>query len=165
MKKTSLVVLKTTQPLFWEGEGFTPNQVYRCLTPIENESDSYLINAFWFTQAEFDLYFEFAHERVMRDWTELGFVKEGKPITFKEFKEYMDMHTYGKQTNNMRLGYVGIPRKNQYKFIPVGYDNKAIQLKNLYEKHYKETIEGNMIYLDAFKITLGCQGVSLSYKQ
>lgn len=162
MKKTNLVVLKTTQPLFWEGQGFTPNQVYRCLTPIETESDSYMINAFWFTQSEFDLYFEFAHERVMRDWTELGFVKEGKAITFKAFKEYMDIRTYGKQTYNLRIGYVGIPKEKYYKFYPIEYGNKQLQLRQMYEM-YKYIIEENMYYLDNKFIQFGTFGISISY--
>lgn len=163
MTRNNLVVLKTTEPLFWETEGFELNHVYRCLTPIETESDSYLINAFWFTQEEFDLYFEFAYDRIMRDWTELGFVKDGKAISFKEFKEYMDMVTYGKQNNNVRLGFVGVPKVKQFKFYPVGYDNKAIQLKQLYERHYKMTIDGDMVYVDAFKIKMGCNGIPISY--
>lgn len=162
MKKTSLVVLKTTQPLFWEGEGFTPNQVYRCLTPIENESDSYMINAFWFTQAEFDLYFEFAHERVMRDWTELGLVKEGKVITFKAFKEYVNIVTYGKQINNLRIGFVGVPKENYYKFYPIENGNKQLQLRQMYEM-YKYTLEENMYYLDNKGIQFGTFGIHISY--
>src|SRR6187551_631494 len=132
MKKNHLVVLKTTEPLFWEGEGFVLNQVYRCLTPIENECDSYLINAFWFTQEEFDLYFEFAYDRIMRDWTALGFVKNDKAITFKAFKEYMDMHTYGSQTSNLRIGYVGSRHSSLYNFYPINSQNTALQLKELY---------------------------------
>ncbi len=59
METKNLVVLKTTQPLFWEGEGFELNKVYPCLTPNETKSDNYFINSFLFTQAEFDLYFNF----------------------------------------------------------------------------------------------------------
>ncbi len=163
MNKNNLVVLKTTEPLFWEGERFALNHVYRCLTPLENESDSYLINAYWFTQEEFDMYFEFAYDRIIREWNILGLLKDGKAITFTAFKGLMDMHTYGKQSNNLRLGFVGVGRNTLHKFVPVGYDNKAYQLKQLYDKHYKETLNGNMIYVDAFKIQFGIRGVSLTY--
>lgn len=167
MKKNNLIVLKTTHPLFWEGEGFALNTVYRCLTPIETESDSYLINGFWFTQAEFDLYFEFAYDRVIRDWKSLGLVKEDvtgslKAITFKEFKERMNIHFYGKQINNLRIGYVGIPKENFYKFYPMVNANKQIQLKEMYSR-YQYVLEGNMYYLDGRWIQFGTFGVHIPY--
>lgn len=165
MDKNNLVVLKTTQPLFWESEGFKLNHVYRCLTPKETESDSYLINAFWFTQAEFDLYFEFAYDRIIRDWESFGLIENGKPISFAKFKKLLDVHTYNKQTLNLRLAFVGVSKVNMYKFIPIGYDNKAIQLRQMYERHYLETLKGNMIYFDAFKIKFGTFGVSVVYSQ
>ncbi len=162
MNKNNLVVLSTTQPLFWEGEGFVLNQVYRCLIPGESGTDSYLINAFWFTQEEFDLYFEFAHDRVMRDWTQLNLVKEGKSISFAEFKRRVDVHTYDNQLNNVRIGFVGVPKENFYKFYPFGDGNKQIQYRQMYDM-YQYTIDENMYYLDNRGIQFGTFGIHVGY--
>lgn len=162
MKKTNLVVLKTTQPLFWEGEGFLLNQVYRCLTPTENECDSYLIYGFWFTQEEFDLYFEFAYDRVMRDWDSIGLIKDGKTVSFAEFKRRVDVHTYGNQLNNVRIGFAGIPKENFYKFYPPYDGNKEKQLRQMYDM-YQYTIDENMYYLDNHGIQFGTFGIHATY--
>lgn len=163
MNKTNLVVLKTSEPLIWETEHFALNQVYRCLEPVESgDEDNYMINTEWFTQEEFDMYFEFAHDRVMRDWTQLNLLKDGKAISFAEFKRRVDVHTYGKQTNNVRIGFVGISKENFYKFYPPYDGNKQIQLKQMYDM-YQYTIDENMYYLDNRGIQFGTFGAHVSY--
>lgn len=163
MEKHNLVVLKTPEPLFWEGERFDLNKVYRCFTPPENGSDGmYMINAEWFSQEEFDLYFEFAYDRVIRDWNELNLLKDGKAISYAEFKRRVNVHTYGKQTNNLRIGYVGISKQNFYKFYPDLDGNKELQLKDMYNM-YQYVLNGNMYYLDNHCIQFGSFGIGISY--
>lgn len=164
MKKTNLVVLKTFEPLFWEGQRLDLNTVYRCLEPVESGDDhNYMIYAEWFTPEEFEMYFEFAHDRVMRDWLSLGLIKEGyKLITFKEFKERMDIHTYGKQIDNLRIGFIGESKENYYKFYPMVNGNKQIQLREMYEM-YKYVVEGNPYYLDNRSIQFGTFGIHIGY--
>jgi hypothetical protein len=164
MKKNNLVVLKTSEPLIWETEHFALNRVYRCLEPVESgDEDNYMINALWFTKEEFEIYFEFAHDRVMRDWLTLGLVTaEHKPITLKEFKLRMDVHTYGKQMNNLRIGFIGLSKDNLYKFYPIDNGNKQIQLRQMYEM-YLYTVEGHPYYLDNRCIQFGTFGKHISY--
>lgn len=163
MKKSNLVVLKTSESLFWETERFDLNRVYRCLEPVESgDKDNYMINAEWFSKEEFEKYFEFAHDRVMRDWTQLNLLKDGKAITFAEFKRRVDVHTYGSQTNNVRIGFVGISKENFYKFYPFADGNKQIQLRQMYDM-YLYTIDESPYYLDNRGIQFGTFGVHVSY--
>lgn len=164
MKKNNLVVLKTSEPLFWEGQRFDLNKVYRCLEPVESgDENNYMIYAEWFTKEEFDMYFEFAHDRVMRDWLALGLVTaEHKAITLKEFKLRMDVLTYGKQMNNLRIGFIGQPKENLYKFYPIADGNKQIQLRQMYDM-YLYVLDENPYYLDNRCIQFGTFGKHISY--
>lgn len=163
MNKTNLVVLKTAEPLFWEDQRFDLNKVYRCLSPVESgDEHNYMIYAEWFTQAEFDKYFEYAYDRVIRDWEQLNLVKDGKPVSFAEFKRRLDIHTYGKQIDNIRIGYLGISKENLYKFYPIADGNKQIQAKQMYEM-FLYTLDENMYYLDNHSIQFGTFGVHISY--
>ena len=163
MEKHNLVVLKTTEPLSWEDDRLVPNKVYRCLIPTESGSDEdYMIYGLWFTKEEYETYFETAYERVIRDWTELGLVKDGKPIYYKEFKELFEVVTYGKQMNNLRIGFVGKPKENYYKFYPNVDANKLIQLREMYTM-YEYTLNGNMYYLYNHSIQFGTFGRYVSY--
>lgn len=164
MEKHNLVVLKTTQPFFWEEERLEPNKVYRCLIPTESGSDEdYMINALWFTKEEYEMYFETAYDRVIRDWKALGFITaDGKQISFAEFKRRIDVHTYGKQINNLRIGFGGISKENFYKFYPSVDANKLIQLRDMYNM-YEYTVNGNMYYLDNHSIQFGTFGIGVSY--
>lgn len=158
MNKDILVVLKTKEPLFWESDKFDINKVYRCL-PVENE---YIINGNPFTLEEYEMYFELAYDRVIRDWTEIGLVKDGKPIFYKEFKELFEVVTYGKQINNLRIGFVGKPKENYYKFYPNVDANKQIQLREMYTM-YEYTLNGELYFLDNGSIQFGTFGRYISY--
>jgi hypothetical protein len=48
----------------------------------------------------FNEYFEYSYTRVIRDWTD-NLIVNGNPIKKKEFKEYLDIHSYG----NNKVGF------------------------------------------------------------
>lgn len=163
MEKHNLVVLKTTENLFWESDVLHINTVYRCLQPVESgDDDNYMIYGILFTPEEYDLYFELAVDRVIRDWTTFGIVTDGKLVSFAKFKKAMDIHTYGKQTNNLRIGFMGISKENFYKFYPNLNGNKELQLKDMYNMA-QYVLEGNMYYLDNRCIQFGTFGAYASY--
>lgn len=157
------VVLKTTEPLYWETSVLNVNKVYRCLPPKQSGDDhNYMIYAEWFTPAEYEQYFESAYDRVIRDWTELNLVKDGKPISYAEFKRRIDVRTYGSRTNNVRIGFIGKPKENFYKFYPIADGNKEKQTRQMYEM-FLYTLDVNMYYLDNHSIQFGTFGIHVGY--
>lgn len=68
MKKDSLVILKTTEPLILETDTLRPNKFYRCIELTENGKTEMLVYGCVFDKETFDKNFELAYERVLRDW-------------------------------------------------------------------------------------------------
>ncbi len=76
-----------------------------------------------------------------------------------------NVHTYGKQTNNMRIMYFGHPKDCMYGFYPPFNENKSKQLDHMYT-WYKEVVacgEYAMQYFDNREIQFGNCGISLTF--
>jgi hypothetical protein len=162
MNKENLVVLRGDKALEFETEAMYPNRYYRCLKATENDSTQYCIYGIIFDQAGFDKNFEYAYDRIMRDWELIGLTKGGKLINKTAFKERANVHTYGKQTNNLRIIFFGFPKECMYGFYPIYNENKAKQLDAMY-KWCIQIMDGYTGYFDQENILFGNCGIPLSY--
>lgn len=162
MDKNSLVVLKGNKALEFEGEAMYPNRYYRCLKAIENDREEYVVYGIRFNKETFEATFEFAYDRVMRDWERIGLTKGGKLIGKTAFKELANVHQYGKQTNNLRIITFGFPNECMYGFYPIYSENKAKQLDAMY-KWCIQIIDGYMGYFDQECIHFGNAGIPIGY--
>ena len=106
MDKT-LCILKGSKELKLDNDAMYPNTFYRCL---EGDKKDIYVYGYNMPISEFEKNFEFAYERIMRDWERISLVKNGKPISKTAFKALANVHTYGKQTNNDRIIFFGIPK-------------------------------------------------------
>ena len=162
MNKENLVVLRGDKALEFQTDTMYPNTYYRCLKATENDDTQYCIYGIIFDQAGFDKNFEYAYDRIMRDWERIGLIKGGKLIGKTAFKELANVHTYGKQTNNLRIILFGLPKECMYGFYPIYSENKAKQLDAMY-KWCIQVMEGYTGYFDQENIQFGRNGVPLSY--
>lgn len=162
MNKENLVVLRGDKALEFETEAMYPNRYYRCLKATENDSTQYCIYGIIFDQAGFDKNFEYAYDRIMRDWELIGLIKGGKLIGKTAFKELANVHTYGKQSNNLRIIFFGFPKECMYGFYPIYNENKSKQLDAMYLL-CNVVIGGEMRWFDNENIQFGNCGIPLSY--
>jgi hypothetical protein len=163
MNKTDLVILKGSNELKFKTDTLYPNTYYRCIKLEENGVVQYLVYGINMDDEFFKEHFEFAYDRIMRDWEQIGLVKNGKPITKKDFKELANVHTYGKQNQNLRIMFFGHPKEGMYGFYPTVSENKAKQLDRLYSWYLLILTNGNMNYFDQNNIQFGNKGIPLSY--
>jgi hypothetical protein len=158
MDKKSLVILRGSKELIFGHEVFRPLTFYRS---IEAGKDVRIVYGEPFLEHEMGD-FELAYDKIMRDWELMGLVVGGKAISKKAFTELIDVRVYGKQTQNLRIGFVMTnPKECLYGFYPMYNENKAKQVANMYGM-YLSTIEGDMNYVDQEYIQFGNCGTPLS---
>ena len=162
MNKTSLVVLRGDKVLEFQTDTMYPNKYYRCLRVSENDNAEYMVYGIVFDKATFEATFEYAYDRIMRDWERIGLIKGGKLIGKTAFKELANVHLYGKQTNNLRIIFFGFPKECMYGFYPMFRESKAKQLDTMYV-WCNVVIEGEMRWFDNENIQFGNCGIPLSY--
>jgi hypothetical protein len=165
MNKENLVVLKGNEALKLQTDTMYPNKYYRCLKASENDNVQYCIYGIIFDQEGFDKYFEFAYDRIMRDWERIGLLKNGKAISKTAFKELANVDTYGKKNRNLRIIFFGLPKECMYGFYPPFCENKSKQLDNMYQ-WYGNVINASpycMSYFDGESIQFGNCGIPIVY--
>ena len=162
MDRENLVVLKGDKELVFKTDTMYPNKYYRCLKVAENDNVQYLVYGIVFDQKGFDENFEFAYDRIMRDWETIGLTKSGKLVNKTTFRELANVHTYGKQSNNLRIIFFGLPKDCMYGFYPIYNENKAKQLNAMYS-WCEQVIGGYMGYFDQDCIQFGKYGIPISY--
>jgi hypothetical protein len=84
----------------------------------------------------------------------MNLIVNGNPIKKKEFKEYLDIHSYG----NNKVGFLG-HRERIYGFY-LNYSNKLDTLNDAYEI-FIEVINGQMVYFDRETIQFGNCGIPI----
>lgn len=162
MNKDNLVILKASNELKLGSDTIYPNKYYRCLKDEEKGNARFYVDGINMSKDFFDEYFELAYDRIMRDWERIGLTKDGKLISKTAFKELASVHTYGKQTNNLRIMFFGFPKECMYGFYPIYSENKTKQLDGIYE-WCKQVMDGNMNYFDTNHIQYGNKGIPLCY--
>lgn len=162
MNKESLVVLKGKTALVVERSGtrFEPNKHYRA---IKQDDNSIIVYGELLDMDLFNNMFEFLHDRMLREFEQKELIKNGKPISKTEFKERMDIHTYGKGRGKLFIGFFGHKMTGIWAFYgSFRGDTKAQFLKDAYN-HFIKSIEGEMDFIDGELIQRGNSGIPLSY--
>src|SRR5574337_1279132 len=147
MDRFSLAILKGEKSILIKGEVFNANTFYRFLDYSETHV---MIYGVIFSKIEFDEKFEFAYDKVIRDWTNFGLIKpNGKVISKSAFNKVLDVHCY--KTNSKYIGFIMNSRQIIYGF----YHNRLCRLKDLRELAYNNfvnVIKGDVSALDNFQI-------------
>lgn len=166
MKRENLVVLKG-QSNFIIRETLTTfeaNKHYRCIEMKEGNVVEYLVYGVKFAPELFNEMFEFVYDRILREFNELGLVKDGKyAISKSAFRERMDLHQYGRGKGKLFIGFFGNKMKGLFGFYPVfSGDTKAKFITNAYD-HYLQLLDGKMDVIDNEYIQRGNSGIPLSF--
>lgn len=135
-------------------ERFVKNRVYR--VSFDADQKGCIVHGEWMTielfEANFAMYVPILQSRLER----LGLIVNGKPISFKEFKERCNV--YGR-------GYINAyvyshPKENMFAFYPHGTSTKPQGLKKCYEM-YVDLVNGDDRDVDAKRIVWGNCGLPL----
>ncbi len=155
MNKENLVVLKGSIQLEFETDVIKPNVYYRCVAIQKKE---YLVYGIIFSHDKFNELFEFAQDRVLRDFKELGILKEDNtPVSKSLFTKEADIHEYGK----LKVWYFRNTRERIYAFYPM-QGSKIENQKECYQM-YLDIINGDVESLDNKDVKFGNCGIPLTY--
>ena len=163
MNKTDLVVLKGGFNSILQGvETLYPNKFYR---HCDMGDGNHLVYGCLFTSNEFNLYFEYAHDRVMRDFKTIELLKaNNQPINKTSFKRLVDIHGYGYGRNTKHIWFFRSSRNCIYGFYPEHGLNKREQLNECY-RMYNELVNGFVDCLDDGGVKFGNCGIPLIYDE
>lgn len=143
---------------------FKANVTYR--VSYDEDRKGCLVYGEWMSlrkfKANFLLYVPVIQERL----TKLGLIVEGKPVSFKKFKEMLDSVPFGRRANNLRIHFLGNPKENYFGFYPSIRDTKVEEVKACY-RMYVGLVEGEYDNLDpaTMAIQWGNCGTPISYSR
>lgn len=163
LTKENIVVLKGQSNFVIRETGttFEANKHYRCLNPSDNKG--FVIFGEYITNELFNEMFEFLHDRMMRDFKEVGLMIGGRAISKTTFKEQMDIHQYGKGKSKLFKGFFGSKMMGMFSFDCVCQgDTKAQFITDSYNA-LKSIINGDMTPVDDGIVKRGNSGVPLTY--
>ena len=161
MDKTNLVYVKGGDGFVDGVDEFKPNKLYRSIKVSENE---WLVNGCSFDDDTFKEHFQFAYERIMHHWSDMGLLNGDKPVSKKEFKERADIHHYiylSGRKSKLRIFIFSNATGIYYGFYPME-DTKVKNINECYQM-YVDTVNGNMEYFDCKDIQCGDRGIPISY--
>lgn len=161
LKKENQVVLKSQDGFFYADTKFSANHFYRCIELSERKRSEFLVYGCIFSAKEFAEKFEYAIDRIKRDFVELGLLKPNHDVISKSlFSASADIHQYGTRSK-LHVWYFRNSKDRIYGFYP-SQGSKKDQLAECYQM-YLETLNGNMDYLDCGDICFGNCGIPISY--
>lgn len=166
MRKNNLAIIKSDSPFMRFQSLFEPNKFYRSIQLSEGDDNAQiLITGEVFTQVEFNELFEYATDRVLRDWNEIGLLKNGKALSFTAFGKQADINEYtsffmGRRTK-MRILLFRTSKDIIYGFYPTNV-TKLGDIKESYQ-WYLDTVTGITEHLNDKLIQFGNRGIPMSY--
>lgn len=159
MNKENLVVLKGSTQLEFKTDIIKPNVYYRC---IDIGKKQYLVYGIVFSHKKFKELFEFAQDRVLRDFKDLGILNEDNtPVSKSLFTNQADIHTYGTGRKALKVWYFRNSCERIYGFYPM-QGSKVENQKECYQM-YLDIINGDVESLDNEDVKFGNCGIPLSY--
>ena len=162
MDQNNLVILKDETNSFKMGETqFNRHKFYRC---IEDGVDGYTVYGEHFTTDEFNLHFEFAYDKIMRDFQSIGLVNPMtlKPVSKKTFKELANIHTFTGGKGLYRAYFYNDVHVALYSFESSFRENKKTFIDCVYS-HFINLCDGEMSAVDNKLIQFGNAGIPLSF--
>ena len=94
----------------------------------------------------------------------IGLTKEGKAISFSQFKKVADPHQYGSRSNKIYIVYYGHPKQNMFAFYPPQTTKKE-SLEIAYQYLLSALEDPFMTEFDYGDIAWGDTGYPLSYRK
>jgi len=163
MKKENLVYLRPSVETITVGQTvFKANKPYRRVPSDGNN----VVYGELFDNDSFNMFFETAHNRIMRHFTTIGLVKDGKPVSKSKFKALAYAVKYGKGKDSFYVAYFYThPKECMYRFSPLfSGGNKTVQMTNLYND-FIDLVNGDVEKIDDELIQFGNRGLPLgSYR-
>lgn len=161
MEKDYLVYLKENldELVIDPNNRFKPHTVYRC----SEYGDECVVNGITFNKKALDTFFEKAHTRIMRHFEMIGLVKDGKPISKKEFVEKSYQVKYGGRSKGAfwTLYFYTHPKECMYRFSPEwAGGSKAVVMTNFYDS-FINLVNGDTQEVDDELIEYGNRGLPL----
>ena len=94
----------------------------------------------------------------------IGLTKEGKPISFNQFKKIADPHQYGSRSNKLYIVFYGHPKQNLFAFYPPQTTKKE-SLEIAYQYLLSALDDPFMAEFDYGDICWTDNGYPLSYRK
>lgn len=167
ISKNDLVILKEGVSTFEEGQvEFKPNTFYRSIILSNGNHKEVLVYGVVFVNENFDNIFEFAYDKVIRDFKLCGLIKpNGKPISKTAFGKLADIHSYTSYRTKSGLYkaffYTQVKR-GIYAFESSFKETKRSFLNTVYS-YFICVINGNMDFIDNNLIQFGNCGIPLTF--
>lgn len=148
-----------SNPMIYGNSQFINNRIYR--VSFDEDSKGCLVYGEWmpieFFKENFALYVPILLERLKA----IDMLDNGKPVSFKKFKEKVSIHNYGRGVKKLKIMFIGHPKENLFAFYPMQNPN-PIALKECYEK-YVALVNGDWSPLDDGDIIWGNSGIPICY--
>jgi hypothetical protein len=162
-----LVVLKEGVSTFndaFSGTEFKPHTFYRARVLTNENQKEVLIYGEIFVDEDFDNKFEYASERLMRDFKLCGLVKpNGKPVSKAKFKRDCQLHTYGRgQQKLFKALFFTMKDRQIYSFQTNLRENKTEFFQETYNQ-YLDIMDGDLEPIDNRLVQFGNCGIPLTY--
>lgn len=153
-----------TEDFQTETEKFKKGNFYRCLPQGLGEDIQLMVFGVVFALVDFCSKFQFAHTVVIKEWTEMGLIVDGKPLTKKAFKERLDLHKYGNGRGAFYSGYIihNHSKELMYQFNSPYVDTKPQFIDWAYQ-NYLDVIKGHVNALDNKNICRGNSGIPIVF--
>ena len=153
LKGQSNFIIRETQTTF------EANKHYRC---IEVE-DELLVYGVKFNRELFNEMFEYLHDRLMREFKQLGLIKDGQAISKSAFGNLMDIRKYGKGKGSLFMGFFGSKMNGIIAFdCYFAGQNKTQFIGDAYGD-FIDIINGDLTSVDSKYVQRGNSGVPIAY--
>jgi hypothetical protein len=155
--EANIVILKENENITEGNTEFKKNLFYRCC----KQDKGYIIYGEYFEKAKAEQLFVEATIRVGKDFRTLGLLTEyNESISFKQFKELGDVHTYGRGRTALRIVFFRTFEQGNH-LIYGFYPNQGTKAECF--QYYLDTVSGDMIHVDSEVIQFGDRGIPLTY--
>ena len=167
IRKDNLVILKEGVSTFEKSHTkFKPHTFYRSIILTNENRKEVLVNGEVFVNENFDNNFEFAHDRVMRDFKLCGLIKpNGEPVSKTAFKKLADNHQYTSRTIKSglykALFYTNVER-GIYAFESAFKEPKKKFYDTVYS-YFINIVNGEMDAIDNQLVQYGNCGIPLNF--
>jgi hypothetical protein len=138
---------------------FINGRVYR--VSFDEDQKGALVYGEWMPIEMFNKTFSLYIPILLERLKVLDMLDNGKPVTFKKFKETVSIHNYGRGTKRLKIIFIGHPKENLFAFYPMQAPN-PIALKECYE-NYVALVNGDWTPLDLGVIIWGNSGIPICY--
>ena len=158
--RTNLVY---TEKSFQDGHMTQP--AMQPLRHIEAKDPKHIVNGVGYNEEHFNHHFKFWYDKVIEDWTNLGLIVDGEPISKAGFTKLIDIHQNGRGQNKDFKAYIGNGLSGMYQMESSFRESGKKTFVNVIYKKFLKVIEGDLEAFDGGSVTsfhFGNSGISLN---